>query len=113
LDISAVQWSVIPSQMLSWSAMVLVVAFSSCLDVAAIEMEVSKPLDYNKELATVYLYILRVFVIFWYCDMRVLKKYTYTPPHPQTFFVCVFAIYTMPPPPTLSACIGKNNNNKQ
>ena len=44
---------VVPSQLLSWSAMVLVVAFSSSLDVAAIEMEIAKPLDYDKELTTV------------------------------------------------------------
>ena len=31
---------------------VVVVAFSSCLDVAAIEMEIQKPLDYNRELQT-------------------------------------------------------------
>ena len=43
----------IPSIALSWVAMVVVVAFSSCLDVAAIEMEVKKPLDYNHELSTV------------------------------------------------------------
>jgi hypothetical protein len=34
--------------------MVVVVAFSSCLDVAAIEMEIKKPLEYDKELTTVY-----------------------------------------------------------
>ncbi|CAN0395043.1 unnamed protein product, partial [Discosporangium mesarthrocarpum] len=33
--------------------MTLVVAFSSCLDVAAIEMELGQPLDYNRELKTV------------------------------------------------------------
>lgn len=33
--------------------MVLVVAFSSSLDVAAIEMELGKPLDYDRELTTV------------------------------------------------------------
>lgn len=39
--------------MLSWLGMVVVVAFSSSLDVAAIEMEIGKPLDYDKELTTV------------------------------------------------------------
>lgn len=34
-------------------AMILVVAFSSCLDVAAIEMEMGTPLDFNGELQTV------------------------------------------------------------
>ncbi|CAM9163725.1 unnamed protein product, partial [Ectocarpus sp. 6 AP-2014] len=33
-------------------AMIVVVAFSSCLDVAAIEMEMTKPLDFNGELQT-------------------------------------------------------------
>ncbi|CAN0576636.1 unnamed protein product, partial [Laminaria digitata] len=34
-------------------AMTVVVAFSSCLDVAAIEMEMGTPLDFNAELQTV------------------------------------------------------------
>ena len=34
-------------------AMIVVVAFSSCLDVAAIEMEMGTPLDFNGELQTV------------------------------------------------------------
>ena len=33
--------------------MVVVVAFSSCLDVAAIELELGKKLDYDHELKTV------------------------------------------------------------
>ena len=33
--------------------MVFVVAFSSCLDVAAIEMDVGQPLDVNSELGVV------------------------------------------------------------
>ena len=33
--------------------MTVVVAFSSCLDVAAIEMEMGAPLDFNGELQTV------------------------------------------------------------
>jgi len=46
-------WSCIPSQVTRWLTMTVVVGFSSCLDVAAIEMESSSPLDYNKELQTV------------------------------------------------------------
>lgn len=49
----AVLWGALPSQLLSWTAMFLVVAFSSSLDVAAIEMELGTPLDYNRELTTV------------------------------------------------------------
>lgn len=52
-DISLVDWSALPRQFVRWFAMLLVVAFSSSLDVAAIEMELGIPLDYNKELETV------------------------------------------------------------
>lgn len=45
-----VQWDVLPAVLPTWLALVLVVAFSSSLDVAAIEMEVQRPLDYNYEL---------------------------------------------------------------
>ena len=53
LDVSKVDWAVVPTQAVSWLAMVLVVAFSSSLDVAAIEMEIGHPLDYDHELKTV------------------------------------------------------------
>lgn len=36
-----------------WAAMVVVVAFSSCLDVAAIEIDLGSPLDMDRELTTV------------------------------------------------------------
>mmetsp|Transcript_32848 Transcript_32848/g.98911 ORF Transcript_32848/g.98911 Transcript_32848/m.98911 type:complete len:300 (+) Transcript_32848:1015-1914(+) len=44
---------VLPRVLPSWLAMVAVVAFSSSLDVAAIEMELGRPLDYDSELQTV------------------------------------------------------------
>ncbi|KAG5191777.1 sulfate transporter family-domain-containing protein [Tribonema minus] len=48
-----IAWGVLPDVIPSFLAMFFVVAFSSCLDVAAIEMELGKPLDYNRELQTV------------------------------------------------------------
>lgn len=45
-----VDWSVIPSQTLRWLGLCIVVGFSSTLDVAAIEMELGVPLDYDREL---------------------------------------------------------------
>lgn len=42
-----------PSQILTWAAMTFVVALSSSLDVAAIELELGKKLDYNHEIKTV------------------------------------------------------------
>lgn len=52
-DITKVDWTLFLPQIPSLFAMFLVVAFSSSLDVAAIEMELGVPLDYNKELLTV------------------------------------------------------------
>lgn len=52
-DFSLVDWRMLPQQFLRLISMFLVVAFSSSLDVAAIEMEMGLPLDYNRELNTV------------------------------------------------------------
>ena len=48
-----VQWYAVPPQIPTWLAMYFVVAFSSSLDVAAIQMELGTPLDFNYELKTV------------------------------------------------------------
>ncbi|OQR95113.1 Sulfate Permease (SulP) Family [Achlya hypogyna] len=52
-DFSLVQWRAIPPQFFTWLGMYFVVAFSSSLDVAAIEMNMGTDLDYNHELKTV------------------------------------------------------------
>jgi len=52
-NFSLVDWNMLPQQILRLISMFLVVAFSSSLDVAAIEMEMGLPLDYNRELNTV------------------------------------------------------------
>eukprot|EP01034_Spumella_vulgaris_P025301 gene25301-31741_t len=52
-DVTLVDWTTLPIQAVRLVCMFLVVAFSSSLDVAAIEMEVGLPLDYNTELFTV------------------------------------------------------------
>ncbi|KAJ8603136.1 hypothetical protein CTAYLR_004589 [Chrysophaeum taylorii] len=46
-------WETLPRIATTWIGMVVVVAFSSSLDVAAIEMELGRPLDYDSELRTV------------------------------------------------------------
>ena len=53
LTIQNVVWSVLPTQTLTVLAMISVVALSSSLDIAAIEIELKRPLDYNHELKTV------------------------------------------------------------
>eukprot|EP00579_Thalassiosira_antarctica_P017127 CAMPEP_0201946200 /NCGR_PEP_ID=MMETSP0903-20130614/54294_1 /ASSEMBLY_ACC=CAM_ASM_000552 /TAXON_ID=420261 /ORGANISM="Thalassiosira antarctica, Strain CCMP982" /LENGTH=706 /DNA_ID=CAMNT_0048489295 /DNA_START=102 /DNA_END=2222 /DNA_ORIENTATION=+ len=53
LKIDKVVWSVLPSQTLTLIAMISVVGLSSSLDIAAIETEMKRPLDYNHELKTV------------------------------------------------------------
>ena len=50
---SSVHWDVLPSQIPTWLGMVFVVSFSSCLDVAAIEMDLGETLRINHELVTV------------------------------------------------------------
>ncbi|CAH0475529.1 unnamed protein product [Peronospora belbahrii] len=52
-DFSLVHWNQLPKQFGTWIVMVLIVAFSSCIDVAAIELETGKKLKYNYELMTV------------------------------------------------------------
>ena len=53
LRFDKVVWSVLPSQTLTAVAMISVVALSSSLDIAAIEIELKRPLDFNHELKTV------------------------------------------------------------
>eukprot|EP00051_Salpingoeca_urceolata_P019365 m.281611 g.281611 ORF g.281611 m.281611 type:complete len:1038 (-) comp19404_c0_seq9:16-3129(-) len=52
-EFAKVHWSACAQQIPTWIAMYIVVTFSSCLDVAAIQMELGKPLDFNHELQTV------------------------------------------------------------
>ena len=53
LKLNKVVWSVFPNLLLTEVSMIFVVALSSSLDVAAIELELKQPLDYNHELITV------------------------------------------------------------
>ena len=52
-DFAKVEWSQVPSQVVTWVSMTFVVSFSSCLDVVAIEMDMGAELDINHELSTV------------------------------------------------------------
>jgi SulP family sulfate permease len=49
-DFGRVQWSAMPAQAFQWLAMVFVVAFSSCLDVAAIEIDQARAMDMDSEI---------------------------------------------------------------
>ncbi|VEU42628.1 unnamed protein product [Pseudo-nitzschia multistriata] len=53
LQVDKVDWAALPQLWLTWLGMLFVVALSSSLDVAAIELEMNDPLDYNKELRMV------------------------------------------------------------
>jgi MFS superfamily sulfate permease-like transporter len=53
LNIEKVAWGALPPLGWTWSGMLLVVALSSSLDVAAIELEMKRPLNYNRELTMV------------------------------------------------------------
>ncbi|VEU38923.1 unnamed protein product [Pseudo-nitzschia multistriata] len=53
VDFSKVRWDLIVEVIPTWFGMVFVVSFASCLDVAAIAIDMGQPLDTNRELATV------------------------------------------------------------
>jgi MFS superfamily sulfate permease-like transporter len=53
VDFSLVRWDLIGDIFPTWIGMVFVVSFASCLDVAAISMDMGEALDTNKELTTV------------------------------------------------------------
>jgi MFS superfamily sulfate permease-like transporter len=53
LRLNKVAWAALPELLLTEVGMIFVVALSSSLDVAAIELELNAPLDYNHELKTV------------------------------------------------------------
>ncbi|KAG7383540.1 Syntaxin-1A [Phytophthora pseudosyringae] len=52
-DFNEVHWDQLPKQFGTWVGMVFIVAFSSCLDIAAIELDMGSKLDFNHELKTV------------------------------------------------------------
>ena len=47
-----VDWALVPQLIPTWLAMYFVMAFSSSLDVAAIQMELGKALNFNRELVS-------------------------------------------------------------
>lgn len=53
VDLGKVHWSLVGPCISTWIGMVFVVSFSSCLDVAAISMDLGEALDVNQELTTV------------------------------------------------------------
>jgi MFS superfamily sulfate permease-like transporter/CRP-like cAMP-binding protein len=53
VDFSLVRWNLVTEIFSTWVGMVFVVSFASCLDVAAISMDMGEALDTNRELATV------------------------------------------------------------
>jgi hypothetical protein len=48
VTVSAIRWDLINEIMYTWVGMVFVVSFASCLDVAAISMDMGEALDTNK-----------------------------------------------------------------
>ena len=53
VDFHEVRWDLAKDLISTWAGMVFVVSFSSCLDVAAISMDMGESLDTNNELMTV------------------------------------------------------------
>lgn len=53
VDFSLVHWALVKKCIGTWIGMVFVVSFASCLDIAAISMDMGEALDTNKEMVTV------------------------------------------------------------
>jgi len=53
IDFKLVRWDLLSKCVSTWVGMVFVVSFSSCLDIAAVSMDMGEALDANAELATV------------------------------------------------------------
>eukprot|EP00956_Cyclotella_meneghiniana_P004846 scaffold5991_cov73-Cyclotella_meneghiniana.AAC.6 len=53
VDFSLVHWGLVTRCIGTWVGMVFVVAFASCLDIAAVSMDMGEALDTNKEMVTV------------------------------------------------------------
>ena len=53
INVEKIRWDLIHSIVPTWAGMVFVVSFSSCLDVAAISMDMGEALETNTELVTV------------------------------------------------------------
>jgi MFS superfamily sulfate permease-like transporter len=53
VDFRQVRWDLIAEILPTWVGMIFVVSFASCLDVAAISIDMGEALDTNKELTTV------------------------------------------------------------
>jgi len=53
IDLKLVRWDLLSKCVSTWIGMVFVVSFSSCLDIAAVSMDMGEALDANSELATV------------------------------------------------------------
>jgi hypothetical protein len=53
VDFSLVHWSLVTKCIGTWVGMVFVVSFASCLDIAAVSMDMGEALDTNKEMVTV------------------------------------------------------------
>ena len=51
--VGKIQWGALSACIPTWFAMYFVVAFSSCLDIAAIQLELGRALDFDREIRTV------------------------------------------------------------
>jgi MFS superfamily sulfate permease-like transporter len=53
VNFALVRWDLVADILWTWVGMIFVVSFASCLDVAAVSMDMGEALDTNKELTTV------------------------------------------------------------
>lgn len=77
VEFSLVRWDLILDIFPTWVGMVFVVSFASCLDVAAISMDMGVALDTNKELMTVGAGNCKLFVHILGCPILLLFPHSF------------------------------------
>lgn len=93
---SAIRWDLINEILFTWVGMVFVVSFASCLDVAAISMDMGEALDTNKELSTVGICNIMSGLTFGFTGSYIFSQtiFTYrTQVHTRWIGICIMMVF--------------------
>jgi SulP family sulfate permease len=96
VTVSAIRWDLINEIMFTWVGMVFVVSFASCLDVAAISMDMGEALDTNKELSTVGICNIMSGLTFGFTGSYIFSQtiFTYrTQVHTRWIGICIMMVF--------------------
>ena len=96
VNLSAVRWGLVHEILYTWVGMVFVVSFASCLDVAAISMDMGEALDTNRELTTVGICNVLSGLSFGYTGSYIFSQtiFTYrTQVHTRWIGICIMGVF--------------------